>query len=287
MTLGRWACFWFVCTSVMPGSAASVQAPEGPRFEVASVKENRRAPGPDAPARVVMSGDRVTITNETLHTMLRVAFPGAAEVRGGPTWVGSPGPPRSSDVRFDVLAKAAGPATRDELQQMLRALLLERFSLAFHTETMPESIWELVVARRDRKLGPHLRPARADCDSLRAEAKDAQTDPCGTLTMANALLTGVITVRGLGLDMLGILGRDVGRTVVDKTGLTGSFDWELKWTPQVFLQGPFDRERFRNIDPDGPSLFRALEEQLGLKLVSAQAQKEVLVIERAERPSEN
>jgi uncharacterized protein (TIGR03435 family) len=105
--------------------------------------------------------------------------------------------------------------------------------------------------------------------------------------MATALGTGRIAVRGLTIDTLRVLSRDVGRTVVDKTGLTGIFDWELEWTPQAFSQRSFDRERFPTIDPDGPSIFTALPEQLGLRLESQQGQRDVLVIDHVEHPTEN
>jgi uncharacterized protein (TIGR03435 family) len=77
------------------------------------------------------------------------------------------------------------------------------------------------------------------------------------------------------------------RRFVDKTGLTGAYDWDLKWTPQRFLQAAFDRDRFPTIDPDGPSIFTALEEQLGLKLESQKGEISVLVIDHVEHPGEN
>jgi uncharacterized protein (TIGR03435 family) len=112
--------------------------------------------------------------------------------------------------------------------------------------------------------------------------------PCGLRTFANALMTGRMSVRGFGLDqILGLLSRDAGRKVVDKTGLTGTFDFDLTWTPQVFLQGSFDRERFPSIDADGPSIFTAVQEQLGLKLESIKGSVEFLVIDHVEPPTPN
>jgi uncharacterized protein (TIGR03435 family) len=84
-----------------------------------------------------------------------------------------------------------------------------------------------------------------------------------------------------------LLARDAGRKVVDKTGLSGAFDCELTWTPQVFLQRSFDRERFSSIDPDGRSIFTAVQEQLGLKLESTRGAVDVLVIDHVEHPTEN
>ena len=78
---------------------------------------------------------------------------------------------------------------------------------------------------------------------------------------------------------------DAGRRVVNKSGLTGNFDWDLTWTPQAFQHTSFDRERFPSIDPDGPSIFTALQEQLGLKLDPENGQGTVLVIDHVEQPT--
>ena len=97
-----------------------------------------------------------------------------------------------------------------------------------------------------------------------------------------------MSVHGFTLDQLGILANEIGRRqVVDKTGLSGAFDWDMTWTPQRFLQGPFDRDRVPEINPDGPSVSTALDEQLGLKFDSQKGDTPVLVIDHVERPSEN
>jgi uncharacterized protein (TIGR03435 family) len=186
-----------------------------------------------------------------------------------------------------VNAKAEAPASREQLQLMLRALLTERFKLVVHTETKSEPIWTLVRARRDGKLGPNLRPASADCAALRANAQAAGRSPCGDLgSMAG--VTGKMSVRGMGLDVLvRVLSREAGRQVVDKTELSGNFDWDLAFTPQRFLERSFDRDRFPSIDPSGPSVFTAVQEQLGLKLESRKGEGSVLVIDHVEHPIEN
>jgi uncharacterized protein (TIGR03435 family) len=265
---------------------AQSSAPQasGPAFDVASVKANKSGPG--SVQRVAMGpGDRVTLTNVTLRTLMQVAYPRMSEIVGGPSWIGS-GP---SGDRFDVNAKAESSVSRDQLQLMLRTLLADRFKLTLHFDTRDEAIYALVFARSDRRLGPTLRPAATDCAAIRAgAAQSGDRDPCGIRTFANALVTGRMSVRGLGLDQLvGLLSRDVGRTVVDNTGLAGSFDCDLTWTPQTFLQASFDRERFPSIDPNGPSIFTAVQEQLGLKLESRNGPVQVLVIDHVEKPSED
>src|SRR6266487_4115691 len=157
------------------GGGVSAQAPSTTTFEVASVKQNKS--GPDSIQRVGMQpGDRVTITNVTLWTLIQVAYPGMSEIIGGPKWIGSSGPSADAD-RFDVNAKAEAPASREQLQLMLRALLADRFKLVVHTESKTEPIWALVVGRRDGKLGLNLRPASADCAALRANAQAAGRSP--------------------------------------------------------------------------------------------------------------
>ena len=276
---------WLIGIASM-GRLAAGQASQtpGPAFEVASVKPNRSGPGSVQRAGL-QPGDRVTMTNVTLRTLIQIAYPGMSEIVGGPSWVGS-GP---AGDRFDVNAKAEAPASREELQLMLRTLLADRFKLATHPESRDEPVFALVFARSDRRLGRNLRPAATDCAALRAAAASSgDRDPCGLRTFVNALVTGRMSVRGMGLDqILGLLSRDAGRKVVDKTGLSGAFDCELTWTPQVFLQRSFDRERFSSIDPDGPSIFTAVQEQLGLKLESARGAVDVLVIDHVEHPTEN
>jgi uncharacterized protein (TIGR03435 family) len=170
---------------------------------------------------------------------------------------------------------------------MLRALLADRFKLVVHTETKSESIWALVLARRDGKLGPNLRPASVDCAALRANAQPGERSPCGDLgSMAG--VTGKMSARGMGLDVLvRALSREAGRQVVDRTELSGNFDWDLAFTPQPFLERSFDRDRFPPIDPSGPSVFTAVQEQLGLKLESRKGEGSVLVIDHVEHPTEN
>ena len=105
--------------------------------------------------------------------------------------------------------------------------------------------------------------------------------------MASSGATGQVGVRGAEHStLLAVISRDTKRHVVDRTGLTGYFDFELRWTPQPFLQqASIDRTRFPNIDTGGPSIFAALEEQLGLKLESERSAGTVLVIDAVERPT--
>src|SRR5437764_1383212 len=271
-----------IAVSWVIATAAAGQSTGTPAFEVASVKQNKGGPG-SLQRGGFQAGDRVTVINVALLTLIQMAYgTEVSQIIGGPSWIGKVGSPNFDVDRFDVTAKAAVPSTRDQLQLMLRNLLVERFKLAAHTEIRTEPIWALVLARRDGKLGPQLHRAAASCAELRAAAQTIEKgkDPCGTGSFAMALVTGSMHVRGFMLDQLGIIALEVGRRhLIDKTGLTGTFDWDLTWTPQRFFQGPVDRDRFPNIDPDGPSIVTALEEQLGLKLESQKGDDTVLVID--------
>jgi uncharacterized protein (TIGR03435 family) len=257
----------------------------GPTFDVVSVKANRA--GITAPARAgVQPGERVSFENVTVRTVIQVAYQPIAEIAGGPAWIGEAGSP--SGDRFDIEARTDHAATAEELRVMLRRLLAERFDLKVHTETQERPAYALVLARRDGRLGPNLHVAEKDCATLRREVGYPTGRPCGLADGANNPALGRLHMRGFTLDQLaGPVAREVGRPVVDKTGMSGSFDWTLTWTPQRFLQGPFDRERFATVDPNGPSIFTALEEQLGLKLQADETSVDVIVIDHIERPNEN
>jgi uncharacterized protein (TIGR03435 family) len=160
-----------------------------------------------------------------------------------------------------------------------------------HKETKELPIFELVLARQDGKLGPQLRPAAVDC-AARAAAARAGTPPpssgppgpgfCGT-TM------NPVSVRGGGATMAmlaSLLERAAKRLVIDRTGLKGNWDLEVNYTPDR-SQLPPGVELPSSIDPNGPSLFTALEEQLGLKLRPARGPVEVLVIDSVQQPTPN
>jgi uncharacterized protein (TIGR03435 family) len=267
---------------------SAAQPAPAPAFEVASVKPNNSGQG--SPTRVAFApGDRVTFTNVPLFVILATAYAPISEIVGGPNWIGKSGQPNWDVPRFDIAAKSGTPTTGEQLQLMLRALLAERFKLVVHTEVRQEPIWAIVLARHDGRLGAHLRPATATCEELRAtwQPKErGEPDPCGTRTFVNALMTGSMSVHGFTIDQLAILARDVGRRpVLDKTGLTGAFDWELVWTPQRRLQATSNGQ-VPAADP-GVSVFTALEEQLGLKFESQTGKTAVLVIDHVKPPTEN
>jgi uncharacterized protein (TIGR03435 family) len=177
---------------------------------------------------------------------------------------------------------------------MLRTLLADRFKLVVHTETREVDVYRLVVARTDGKLGPGLRPSAVDCEASTAAAANpgrssgtpapppqrGQRPPCALF-----IAPGIIAGEGITMARLSTaLGGRLGRTAVDGTELTVGFDFELRYTPDQMPQGPLSPGA-PPIDPNGPSIFTALQEQLGLKLESTKGPVEVLVVDSVERPS--
>ena len=187
----------------------------------------------------------------------------------------------------------AGASTAGELQHrrvrlMLRALLADRFKLTAHSEFRDRPIYVLVMDRKDGKLGPQLKKVDVDCAALRDRAGRAPTSgaavsPCGGF---RALGLGHSTGHAVTMSMIAaLLEGSVGRNVFDRTGLGGKFDVDLLWTPDQ-PQGPGAPEVSAGA-VNGPSIFTAVREQLGLKLDSTTGPVDVLVIDHAEPPTEN
>jgi uncharacterized protein (TIGR03435 family) len=274
--------FAAVLLTVLGADAQPVAAQE---FEVASIKRNVAPDGPGNPQRVRVTPEGLTIHNATLRTAILLAYPDVVNIEGAPEWVGN-GP---IGDRFDIDSRTPRSSSREEVLAMLRALLRDRFKLQSHADQRRQNVYALTTARADGRLGSGLRPASADCATLQERAKESKTpDPCGIGGIGSAQITGRMAGRGLTIDQLaGFLGREVRTPVSNKTGLAGAFDWDLTFTPQALARPDLDRTRFATIDPNGPLIFTAVQEQLGLKLERDQGSVTILVIDHIERPSEN
>jgi len=249
------------------------------KFEVASVKPNKS--GSNRVNVTPQPGGRFTATNVSAMDLIAIAYGEArpfprANILGAPSWV--------SRDRFDIAAKANGNPTQDEVSRMLRPLLAERFRLVLHPETRERPIYMLTLARRDGSLGPGLRQSTLACSGPR----DALPAGCEMLSVP-----GTLKARGTPIAaLLGMLTSWVEdhRAVTDATGLSGTFDMDMTWTPDRPPVIPPDAspalaQALRSIDPNGASLFTALQEQLGLKLVAGKDRSEVLVVDRVEPPT--
>ena len=246
-----------------PGGAAS------PAFEAASIKPSGSilASGPVSPNRFVER-------NAPLWILLANAYDvNAFEIQGGDPWT------RTS--RFDVDAIAEGRPTAEQMRLMVRRLLAERFGVKVHSETRELARYALVRARGDGRLGDKLRRSAIDCRTI-APSQPGGRQGCSRMHLMRAG-SQTLRMRGYPISELArLLQAEVRRTIVDKTGLTGTYDVDLETErPAPGLTPPDQPATPR----EALSLFTALEEQLGLKLQSERGPVEVLVLDHAEPPT--
>jgi uncharacterized protein (TIGR03435 family) len=267
------------------GSAQQAGSAKAPAFEAASVKQNksgdwRRAMGP-AP------GGRFTATNVPARDLIAYAYGISQDsvsfrIVGGPKWI--------NEDRFDVNAAVTGPWTPAQMREMMRTLMADRFALAAHAETRDMPTYTLAAVPNQAFRLRRSVVDEAACQRRREAIQRREAVPppvpgappiCGTART----IPGTITAVGGSMPSLAsTLGQFVNRSVVDRTELSGLFDFELKWTTDTIPQVPADAPPL-NIDPNGPSIFTALQEQLGLKLESTRGPVDVVVIDRVQRPT--
>ena len=268
----------------------SLLAGQEPAFEVASIRPTQSTQAGEIRP---MPNGRFLATNATPRSVILRAYGLVdSQLIGAPPWLDA--------ERYDIDARAAAPPVDgpESLLPMVRSLIVERFKLKARPDSRELPAYALTFARRDRQLGPLIRPTEADCtrattltqDEVRAAARDGWP-PCGmvyvvsfvTGTAGGNLVKMRIRRSGVTLQALATsLQPTVDRPVVDQTGLDGRFDVEYAYAPQPPTPGvesPFG--------PEAPMLFVALEEQLGLKLESRRMNVPVLVIDSIDRPSEN
>lgn len=263
--------------SVLAQSPAA--APRG--FDVAAIKPNNS--GANVLGIRVVPGGGLRAVNATLKSLISEAYQVRDfELSGGPAWLGS--------ARYDIEAKGQlEPGSQEQpglqVMKMLQALLADRFQLRIHRETKEMPIYALLVA----KNGPKLQAPREVCFDPTGGIPPPPTlpgqspsRPCGGFNNSSNQMLGA----SVGMPRLAAnLSRFTGRTVVDRTGLKGTYDVALRWTPnegQAWAPPGAPPS-----DGSQPSLFTAVQEQLGLRLESQRGPVEVLVIDRAEKPSEN
>jgi uncharacterized protein (TIGR03435 family) len=232
-----------------------------PAFEAASIKPSTADPG--SSSGITTKKGSISARNVTLRRCIRGAYDvQESQIVGGPKWVG--------DDRYDIDAKAAGPAGDHELMAMLQSLLSERFKLAFHRETRELPGYALVV----EKGGLKAKRSQPDAESRSNSSRVAiDCEACAMPRLAQKL-SEVIHL-----------------PVADLTGIEGAFDFQLKFTPDDMQAKPSssgERPGAVLVDlTNGPSVFQALQEQLGLKLEPRKVPTEVLAIDHAEKASEN
>jgi uncharacterized protein (TIGR03435 family) len=228
----------------------SPAAPEPHAFEVASIKPNHSGSGSSGEST---SPGRVTDTNVTIGALIQSAF-GVKEfqVSGGPGWLNSD--------KYDIAATTgtSKDLSHKELEPYLQALLADRFQFRYHRESKEMQVYSLVAARGGAKLTAHVGEGGTSTNVSSGSGKSSLNSRDTSLE-----------------NFAGILGGRLDRVVIDNTGLQGSYDIKLEWTTVT------------TPDSDVPSLFTALQDQLGLKLESTKGPVEIIVIDRLEKPSEN
>ena len=243
-----------LCLVAFAATAAAAQI--APAFDVASVKPSLPPGAPGRAGRVAgpfFDGSRVSWWNVPLrfYTMQAYGRTTSWRIEGGPAWFES--------ENFDITATFPPGTRKEQIPVMLKALLTERFHLTAHTESRPHEVYVLTVAKTGLK------------------ARESAVDDT---TMTNRMGTGRMDLHKTSMQRLadllsGETLRMSERPVVDMTNLKGVYDMTLDWSPEA---AP---------NPEKPSLFTAVTEQLGLKLEAQKAPVEILVIDQAEKPSEN
>jgi len=273
-----------------PHAQAPAQAPVPNAvltYEAASVKPNKSGVQGSSIRR--FPGGRLQATNMPLRALITFAYQlQPFQLVEDPGWI--------RNETFDIVAKMEGDpppvmpgSGPDPHMVAMRTLLAERFNLAVHRETRQMDIYELVLARPDGKLGPALKPTTQDCAAMMAAARGGPppgpapgpNSPvvCGMRGLPGRLVAGAMPMALLASNLSG----QVQRIVIDRTGLSGGWDFEITFAPERPLNPPPGVE-FPAADPNAPSLFTAMQEQLGLKLQSTKGPVEVLVVERVEQP---
>ena len=266
------------------------------RFEVASIKPNTN-PGPGVITGIIrpLPGGRFSANAVLLRFVIQYAYAiRPYQISGGPDWINS--------AHYDIEAKAEGKATPQQIRLMTQSLLEDRFKLKAHRETRELPVYDLTVSRNGLKLLP---PKEGSCVTPDPNGQPVPPSPQGPGQSPSPVCgAAVVTITPSGARILGgkvsmasltpTLSNLLGRTVIDKTGFTQTFDVDLQFAPDQVLAvlpppGPPGAAGATApaADPAGPSIFTAIQEQLGLKLDSGRGPVEVLVIDSVEKPTEN
>jgi uncharacterized protein (TIGR03435 family) len=258
---------FYVVRSVCIAVALPVVLTGQPKFEVLSVRPSESGSMTQS-IGAAPGGQRYQAKSVTLRTLIQTAYRlRADQIVGGPNWIG--------EDRFDLDARAEKPSSEAELREMLKSALSERFALRFRSETKDLPAYILTVEKGGVKMTPHDPEAAG-------EAKVGFT----TLQPLHLKVTGAAASMELFAFRMNYL---LDRPMLDRTGLTGGFDFTLKYTmeaPESMKEGMLGHDG-KPIDFTGPNLFQALREQLGLHLEAAKAPAPVISITNAEKPSAN
>ena len=249
-------------------------------FDVASIKPNNSGAVGEQ-VRFYPPSGRVQMTNVTVKRMIQNAYAlQDQQIAGGPGWIASD--------HFDIVANSETPnLSPQDRWMMVRTLLAERFQLKMHTEAREQSVFALVLSRRDGQLGEHLKKSHTECKAPttpRTGPVDLSVpNQCGVLMGG----PGRMNFRGVTMETLAAqLSGRVGRSVVDRSGLDGRYDLDVEFSPQPLRADSADPAAVDRPIADGASIYTAIQEQLGLKLESQKGSIDVTVIDSVQRPTE-
>ena len=250
------------------------------RFEVAAIKRGADSGGRGGVG--VAPGGRVTVTNVPVRFMIRFAYNVQDfQIDAGPAWMNT--------ENYDIVAKASENIRLDEARAFLQTLLADRFNLVIHRETKEVPVYELQVAKSGLKLGPSQ---QNNCVVFDPQNPPKPAEPlphyCGNIGRRPSSIEAYsVPMEKFVATLAGVLERQV----IDKTGITGNVDVNLEFAPsEARVSGPPGVEPAKEAGAAAdqrPSIFVAIQEQLGLRLQSAKASGDALVVERLDRPSEN
>jgi uncharacterized protein (TIGR03435 family) len=225
-------------------------------FETASIKPSSLS-GPGGSFGDETPG-LLRLQNVTLRQCVKAAYGVRdSQIVGGPKWM--------SELHYDIVARADHPAGDDELMELLRTLLVQRFQLTIHHETQTLPGYALVVAKGGIRMTPSSIPDSQGTTNTSKTRGTLEATACSISKLA-AKLSDILD----------------GAPVIDESGANGNFDFTLRWTPESIRANAGISDSL-----DGPSIFTAVEEQLGLRLESRRVRADILVVDRAELPSEN
>jgi len=259
-----------LCTLTLTGAAQQPTPQPALRFEVASVKPNEKG-GYYSLTNLPGGAFRASLPLEYLIGIAYDIQP-FERIVGEPSW--------ARTQWFDIDAKPATAVTNDERKAMLRSLLEERFGLVWRKDpTAKDMVWALVMAREDKRLGPAIRVAQ--CEKLEGairppserQLRVGQTVPCGSASVDRVFAGGGLPIRLLA----STLQLATGEKIIDRTGLEGNFDYYIT----------LPRTSQTAADVGEPSIFTAIQEQLGMKLQRVEIIRDAFVVVRVSQPTPN
>ncbi len=252
-------------------ATCSAQPPSTARqaFDVATIKPNKS--GSRGVTISPRPGGRFVARNSSLESLIAFAYQiDNFQFSGAPDWLDS--------ERYDIEAKASEDLTSASMRPMLQALLEDRLQLKFHHETKEEAVYALLVGKTGKLQDAGACSTPPGTTPPPPKPGGLPPPGCGSL----ATLRGRIIAQKVPIGRLvAALASLTERMVFDETNLTGKYDIDLRYAPDMDTPGQ------TQADPNSPSLFTALQEQLGLKLESKKGPVEIFVIDHVERPSEN